>query len=390
VFVPRQCGDDYLKYVPGLKYIAYRRWHRSAYRVAERLHKQVKFDLAHQVTYATYREPGYMHRLGIPFVWGPIGGAQNYPWRFLRGSGMRTACAEITRTVCNQLQLYGSQHVHLAAKTAAAICASNLEMQHQFQKVLGVNSKLLCDVGTRSLPDELAPPRPAEGPIRIVWVGVLRGRKSLELLIEALALMPRGVPYEVRVVGDGALRQSWERLAERRGIAAHVHWLGQVPHDAVLQHFRWADVLAFTSLRDTSGTVILEAFAASKPVICLDHQGAGEIVTGECGIKIPVTNRRDVERRLRDAIVLLQRSRRHCQALGQAARKRAEEYLWSFQTRRIGQEYNRILESVGSDARCDFRDTAGSVLDVRYDNRFDAASARGGPPVHSQVADQLT
>jgi glycosyltransferase involved in cell wall biosynthesis len=139
--------------------------------------------------------------------------------------------------------------------------------------------------------------------------------------------------------------------------------------------------LAFTSLRDATGTVVLEALAAGKPVICLDHQGAGEIVTPECGIKVPVTNRRDVARRLCDAIVLLQRNRDLCHALGEGARQRAAKYLWSVEARRIADEYDRILESVGRDARCDFNDVAESVGEELYVKSFEATPALVEPLV---------
>jgi glycosyltransferase involved in cell wall biosynthesis len=376
VFVKRPSWIYALEFTPRLKYWAYHIWHRHACRVAKRLHAKVNFDLAHQVTFTSFREPGYLHRLGIPFVWGPVGGAQNYPWRFLRGAGIKAACSEATRSVLNTLQLYCSPRVRAAAKSSAAMFAPNSDHQRRIRQAIGVDSTILCDVGISRLSGESPTPRSAAGPIKIIWVGLLTARKALELLIEALALLPGDVQYELRVLGEGPRRQSWERLAERRGISANVRWVGHVSHDEAQEHLRSADVLVFTSLRDATGTVVLEALAAAKPVICLDHQGAGEIVTPQCGIKIPVTNRRDVERRLCDAIALLQRNRDHCHSLGQGARQRAAKYLWSVQARRIAEEYNRILESVGSDARCDLNDVVESAGKGPHDTSFDATSAR--------------
>src|SRR4029077_2208996 len=114
---------------PRLKYWAYHIWHRYAYRTAKRLHAQVNFDIAHQVTFTSFREPGYLCRLGIPFVWGPVGGAQNYAWRFLRGAGVKTACSEAFRSLLNTLQLYGSPRVRSAAKSSAAMFAPNPDHQ---------------------------------------------------------------------------------------------------------------------------------------------------------------------------------------------------------------------------------------------------------------------
>jgi glycosyltransferase involved in cell wall biosynthesis len=146
----------------------------------------------------------------------------------------------------------------------------------------------------------------------------------------------------------------WQRLAERKGVSNRIQWLGQVPHADVLRHFHWADVFVFTSLRDATGTVVLEALAAAKPVICLDHQGAGAIVTNECGIKIPVTNRKSVQLALSEAIMRLHSDRRLCKQLAAGAYKRAAEYVWSSQAARIADAYNHILAACSSDAHCSF------------------------------------
>ena len=44
-----------------------------------------------------------------------------------------------------------------------------------------------------------------------------------------------------------------------------------------------AELFCFTSLRDTSGNVVLEALAAGVPVVCFDHQGAGDMVSDAVG-----------------------------------------------------------------------------------------------------------
>src|SRR3990172_9315616 len=82
-FLPPTQLERRLVAVPGLLYAAYRSWQRRAFQLARALHAEHRFDLVHQATLSTYREPGYLWRLGIPFVWGPIRGPENYPWRFL-------------------------------------------------------------------------------------------------------------------------------------------------------------------------------------------------------------------------------------------------------------------------------------------------------------------
>ncbi len=318
VFIGRRPWESVIENVPNLSYIAYRAWLRRALHVARRLHAEVGFDLAHHITYSGFREPSYLYKLGIPFVWGPVGGAQNYPWRFLPGAGVAAAAIETARSVLNLIQLHTSPRVRAAARSASAIFAANPENQQKIRDVLGADSIPLCDVGTDAPTGELLRPRSNAKAIKILWVGRLITRKALEILIEALALLPVEIRYELTVIGDGPRRRSLQKLAQRRGVSPHIRWCGQVSQQEAHEQFLVADVFAFTSLRDTTGTVVLEALAAGTPVICLDHQGAGAVVTPECGIKIPVTNRREVERQLSETIIQLQRNRYHCRSLGQA------------------------------------------------------------------------
>jgi len=64
---------------PPSYYWYYQRWHKDAFKLAQQLHREVNFDLVHQLTMVGFREPGYLWKLGIPFVWGPVGGMGLFP-----------------------------------------------------------------------------------------------------------------------------------------------------------------------------------------------------------------------------------------------------------------------------------------------------------------------
>jgi glycosyltransferase involved in cell wall biosynthesis len=137
------------------------------------------------------------------------------------------------------------------------------------------------------------------------------------------------------------------RQASRLGIDDRIEWLGWMPHHEALQQYSWADVFAFTSLRDTSGAVVLEAFSNGVPVIALDHQGAADMVTPQCGIKIPVTSPRQVIKDYSEALVRLAREPGLLHKLSEGARTRAADYLWSKQGEAMAKIYRRALEDAG-------------------------------------------
>ena len=144
-----------------------------------------------------------------------------------------------------------SPNVRGASRRAAAVLAANSTVERDFAAAHGVRPQRLLETG---LVEVHGTPRTRGSrgqAMRILWSGLLIHRKALHLLLEALAGLPADVPYELRVLGEGPLRQRWQRLAGRLGVAPHVTWLDRLPHDEALRQYAWADLLAFTSLYAT-------------------------------------------------------------------------------------------------------------------------------------------
>jgi len=345
-FVPKRPWEEALGRVPGLYYLSYNLWHRRAFRVARQLHQRIRFDLVHQLNYCGYREPGYLWKLDAPFVWGPLGGTQNYPWRFLGEAGFGGACREALRNAANLVQLHFSPRVRRAARKATTIVAASSTNQRDFARAHRVAPVLGSDVGLHRIADVPRTCPKTSRPLRILWSGHLRPFKALPLLIKALARLPEDVRYELRVVGDGPLKRRWQRLARRTGVQDHTHWMGWLPHQQALQQYRWADVFVFSSLRDTTGTVVLEALGAGVPVVCFDHQGVRDVVTDRCGVKIPLKTPRRAVAGLCDAIATLARDGRRREELSRGALQRAAEYSWDRHGENMANVYQGALGAI--------------------------------------------
>ncbi len=118
--------------------------------------------------------------------------------------------------------------------------------------------------------------------------------------------------------------------------------MGWLDHASAQAQFDWADLFVFTSLRDTTGTVALEALAAGTPVVCLDHQGVRDVVTESCGIKLPVTTPRKVCSDLRDSLVRCHENRSMLEQLSEGALRRAECYTWTKQAKQLAAVYEEL------------------------------------------------
>lgn len=330
-----------------IHYLPYNMWHRRAFKLAQRLHRELKFDLVHQVCIIGFREPGYLWKLDAPFVWGPIGGTQNYPWHFLKEAGFRGAFKEGLRSIINVLQFRYSPRVRQALKRTSVLIAANAAIQHDFERVHGITPPILLEIGintVRSGPAKIAVPH---SPLRILWSGQFKHHKALHLLLQALSRMPADFHYELKILGDGPLKKRWQALARQLGIEAHCQWPGWIPHELAMKEYDWADIFVITSLRDVNPNVVLEAMSGGLPIICLDHQGVGEIVTEECGIKIPVTTPEEVIVKLRDSLVSLAADRARLEPLSRGALRRADQFLWRDNGEQMAMIYSAALKDQG-------------------------------------------
>lgn len=107
--------------------------------------------------------------------------------------------------------------------------------------------------------------QPGTGPLLVNVSRMVPGKGHL-LLLESFAAMRSSVPDAVlALVGDGPERPATERRAEQLGVDASVRFLGN-RHD-VPDLLTVADVFVFASESEGFGLAVLEAMAASKPVV---------------------------------------------------------------------------------------------------------------------------
>jgi glycosyltransferase involved in cell wall biosynthesis len=320
---------------------AYRHWQRLACRLASELHRTHCFSLVHQISPCDFREPGYTSWLGIPYIWGPVGGTENFPEAFLAGLPMVERLKERAHTFANLLYLR-NRRVKTAAQRAAVLFAANSTSQRDFELAFRRPAELLIETALTSI----HPPDPAKfqapGPIHLLWSGEFTTRAALPLLLEALANLGHEVDYRLRVLGAGPREAEWKELARSLGLGGRCSFLGHVPIEHAIIQLEWAHLFVFTSLRDSSARMVLESLGQGVPVLCLDQHAAADIVTPACGIKLPVTYPAHVILAIADCIRALSKDRPRLLRLSTGASIRARNYLWSENGARINSIYRRL------------------------------------------------
>jgi glycosyltransferase involved in cell wall biosynthesis len=322
-------------------------WQLAAYRRARTLHREIRFDIAHHVTLATWRLPCLLWRLGVPLVWGAVGGGQSIPPGFATVLGPSGRLREAIRTCFQFLSRYDPL-VRQTLSRASAVIAAN---RPTYDLLVGLGRPDLHRLLETAITTQDRPTidgRPTDGPLRILWVGALLPRKALPLLLGALAALSSGVAWRLDVVGDGRQRGRWQRIGRALGLTDRITFVGRVPHSEMPTLYRQADVFVFSSVRDTTGTVLLEAMAEGLPVIALAWSGTPEVVTEQCGIVIPPESPAQVIRELASALERLAASPDLRRRMGEAGRRRVDE-MYSWET--LAEEMRAIYREVVVDGR---------------------------------------
>ncbi len=323
--------------------VHYRAWHRLAYRRAKVLHAENPFQVSHLVTICGFREPGYVWQLDIPHVWGPLGGTHDFPAGFLSSLDMWNRVRERIRTAINRYQLNRCTRIRKAQQKSIVVAASTgaqLDLRSSFH----IDPEVELETG---IDHSVELPRTSAGhgrPLRVLWSGRLRAWKALPLLLHAIAQLPKTTDVRLRVLGDGSCKTEWQRLAIRLGIADKIEWYAWPVYAETLPHYKWADVFAFTSLRDTSGTGLMEALAAGCPILGVNHQGAADVMTDECSIRVSVHDWKTTVGGFRDGMVRLANEPDEWLRLSHGATKRASNYTWKTRSAAIANAYRRVLE----------------------------------------------
>lgn len=346
-FVRKQRGRRLRKIWPPSYYWFYRRWHRDAYHLAERLHAQEGFDLVHQLNMVGFREPGYMWRLPVPFVWGPVGGMMQLPAGYLSILGARGALFYGARNLVNWYQQRFCRRCRTAARRAGAgLIAATREMQSKMRSFWGTDSTVLAEVGQVETDAAITPSRrgPSE-PLRIAWSGLHIPRKGLPMLLDGLARCAGDGVFTLDILGEGPETPRWQKTARDLGVDGLCTWHGWLEKDAALGVIANSHVFVISSVLDLTSTVTLEALSLGVPVICLDLFGFGDVITPDCGIKLPVTDASQTAADMAEALVSLYRDEDRRRRLADGAVRRASEYAWSRKGEQLEEVYRGVLSA---------------------------------------------
>lgn len=331
-------------------YYAYRVWHKQAFRVASRLVAREKIDLIHYVGMIGYREPGYLWKLGLPYVWGPVGGANNAPRQLMKHMPLAGRAKLTFRSVANTIQFHTMRRLKKALAATDVLLTATSENQRKFRQVHHKESLCLpenCITGPIAL-DESKFANPVR--YNLIVIGRLDANKSVGLFLEALAQMRNRGRLHVDIVGDGPLRAGLQGYAREHVLDGLITWHGQLPRAEAVKIFNRAHLHVITSVSEGNPTTIWEAMSYGVPTMSFDHCGMHDILCPKCGILVPIAKRYEdcVSTVARNVDALLQHPERFRQ-LAHGTVECAWKFTWAKREEFLNKLYDDLLRGKQKD-----------------------------------------
>jgi glycosyltransferase involved in cell wall biosynthesis len=131
---------------------------------------------------------------------------------------------------------------------------------------------------------------------QILQIGTLHWKKGQLHLVQSMArLRDLGVPFQLRIIGEGEERESIEAEINKFDLKNYVLLLGAKTQSEVAELLKMADCYVQSSVSEGIPVAIMEAMASKLPVVSTKITGIPELVIDEkTGILVNPTNIEDM------------------------------------------------------------------------------------------------
>lgn len=174
----------------------------------------------------------------------------------------------------------------------------------------------------------------------ILYVGRLAKEKNVELLLESQGkILKHHKKCKLVIVGSGPDYEPFIEYSRKLGISKSVIFTNAIAWDKIPIYYQIADIFATASSTETQGLTILEAMAASKPIVCFEDDAFNETVTsGKNGFMF-----QNAEEYVKIVVDLI-KNKKKLKELAKEARITAEKHSLGEYAQKMLKIYNSCIE----------------------------------------------
>ena len=152
------------------------------------------------------------------------------------------------------------------------------------QQVANKPCKKICEISIGENFKALNVTHIKKQPVEIVYLGRLIEFKGIMLLMDVIKNIKTDIPFHVSLYGKGELENEIKQYIKKYKLENTVAVKGNIDYSQVIGVYQNADIFVHPTLRDSAGTVFIEAIANKLPIVALDQSFAHDLSEHECGL----------------------------------------------------------------------------------------------------------
>jgi glycosyltransferase involved in cell wall biosynthesis len=314
-----------------------------------------EFDVLHHGTYSAISLPGLFWTDELPVVIGPVGGTAIVRDDYLELYGDREWKERLRAFIIRHWKW--CPWIRRSFGHAKLILCANTEARDMIEPEYPGRTHVMTEIGAHRA-DVVAEVSEVKQPglLNLVWIGQVEPWKAWSITLRALAQavqqLEPGERIQLTMLGRGRQERDAESLARELELGDHIRFLRRIPLEELQMLISNADAMVFSSVKDTNGTVVLESMSKGKPLICIRHQGAGDITTDECAIRVESGTMEETIKGFANAMLRMLREPGLATRMGVESRKRVlTDYVWDVKAERLAGFYQNLVDEHAALAR---------------------------------------
>lgn len=121
----------------------------------------------------------------------------------------------------------------------------------------------------------------------ILFVGRMGKEKSVDFLIDAQSYIAKKYKNaKMLLIGDGPYLKEFKTQVNKLKLNDNVKFLGKIPWEEIPKYYQLADIFVTASKTETQGLTVIEAMAASIPVVAIDDESFNTVIIDDLNGKL--------------------------------------------------------------------------------------------------------
>lgn len=315
-------------------------WAKKAYKIAKELHKAVKFDIVHSVTFVSLTQPCFLYKLDAPFVWTVAGGENINPV-----IGYQMAFKEKMYELIRSLGQYKAKHsprIRAAVKKASLIMATTGETEALIPEEYHDKVVVTSAIGI----DKVRPMKRQTNAdtVNVLLSGKFVYLKGVRIGVDAiLKLVNHYDNVQFTILGNGPYESEYKNSCIKY-IGEKIRFVDKVPHEKITEFYKEHDFLINTALRDSGCLVAMEAMSIGLPIVCLNTGGVKCMTDEAYAVKVEPKPYAALVEEMAEGIAFLIENKEKRIEMGKIAYERMNEaYLYRNKCQWLLEQYEKIM-----------------------------------------------